>query len=69
LFINHHLSNFVAMAVTDLNLNFVQSALSVVAATGVAYFIATAYRHRSHINQLHKQGFVSLPYSTYTRAS
>ncbi|KAN0108650.1 cytochrome P450 [Hyaloscypha variabilis] len=48
------------MAVTDLNLNFVLSALGVVAATGIACFIAAAYRHRSHINQLHKQGFPML---------
>ena len=49
------------MAETYLQPSSLLSVLGVVVATGLAYFIAAAYRHRSRINQLRKQGFVSLP--------
>lgn len=45
------------MAVTNLNLAL--SIIGIFAATSLAYFIKAGYQHRSHINRLHKQGFVS----------
>jgi hypothetical protein len=46
------------MSLTSINFNLslIFTAIGVLAATGLAYLISTAYRHRSHINQLRKQG-------------
>ena len=47
----------------ELDFSIVFSIIGVLAATGLAYFIGAGYRHRSYINQLQKQGFVSfLPF-------
>jgi hypothetical protein len=50
----------------ELGFSIVLSIIGVLAATGLAYFIGAGYRHRSYINQLQKQGFVSfLPFFYY----